>query len=267
MITFGVCQWILDRKGVDAVHRAGELGFRAIQLGIPDVETVTQLQQPESQTAYKNAAVEAGVVIVGIGIQALAQSGLQSDPQSENGQTVWQVLTGVIDAALAMGIPLVYCPSLGDGEIKTEADLSATAAVLRRACDYIGERPLTLATENSLDVAGNRKLIEQVGHPRFKVLVDAYNPVVYGHHAVDLIRGLPDHLCNQFHAKDGLDKQRGVARLGEGDGGFAESVAALKEIDFRGYIICENNYDADAEARTALDLATLRTLFDTGDAT
>ena len=47
MITFGVCQWILDRKGIEAVHRAGELGFHAIQLGIPDVETVTQLARRE----------------------------------------------------------------------------------------------------------------------------------------------------------------------------------------------------------------------------
>ena len=49
MIQIGVCQWILDRSGVDALHRAAELGFAGIQLGIGDEDTAVALRNPALQ--------------------------------------------------------------------------------------------------------------------------------------------------------------------------------------------------------------------------
>jgi sugar phosphate isomerase/epimerase len=94
-----------------------------------------------------------------------------------------------------------------------------------------------------------------------RVLIDAYNPVAYGYKAADLIHELRDMMCNQFHAKDGLKNQSGSTTVGEGDGDFAATAQALRDIGFDGYVICENRYDVDTEARTAADLAALKRLF------
>lgn len=261
MIRIGVCQWSMDVSGVAALARARELGFAGIQLGLGNEETVAALKQPTLQSAYLQAAAETGVQIIGFSANALNQLPLHSPPESEDGRHVLQLLQDALDIASAMGIGLVYCPSFARGVIDSEEKLTRVSAVLRRGCDYIDGRPLLLATENSLDAAGHLRIIEQVDHPALRVLVDSYNPVVFGHHAADLVRELPArYLCNQAHAKDGLNHVMGSAPLGHGEGRFAAFVQALTEKDFDGWLICENNYDANAEALVAADLATLADL-------
>jgi sugar phosphate isomerase/epimerase len=93
------------------------------------------------------------------------------------------------------------------------------------------------------------------------VLIDAYNPVVYGYSTADMIRELHDIMCNQFHAKDGLNRKGGNALVGQGDGDFPATAQALKDIGFDGYVIGENDYTVETESRTAADIATLKQFF------
>ena len=63
--------------------------------------------------------------------------------------------------------------------------------------------------------------------------------------------------------------QRGCVLLGEGDGGFAESVEALKAIGYEGWIMTENYYylppmndgDEDFMDLAIRDLMTMRKAF------
>ncbi len=257
-ITFGVCQWVLDTTGVAAVQRASELGFRALQIGVRSLDQFAEMQKPAVQAAYLAAAATHNIEIVGMSLGIFNQIALHDATQADK---VWEILSSMIDVAIAMQIELVYCPSYADGIISNTEERSRTSAMYRRACEHIGDRPLLIATENSLDAAGNRALINQVNHPNLRVLIDAYNPVVFGENAAGLLHELEDVLSNQVHAKDGHNQQMGSAPLGQGDGDFMATVQALNDIGFSGYVICENNYDVATESRTAADLATLKRVF------
>ena len=261
MIQIGVCQWILDCSGVDALHRAAELGFAGIQLGIGDEDTAVALRSPALQKVYLQAAEETGVEIVGIGISIMNKLPLHSPPDSDTGRRAWNVLRSALDTALAMGIGLAYCPSFFKGQISTNEEFERASAMLRRGCEYIDGQPLLLAMENSLDAAGHMRVIDLVDHPSLRVLIDGYNPVIFGHLAATLVRDLPSrYLCNQAHAKDGLNHVMGSASLGQGEGQFANFVQALRDVGFEGWLICENDYSSNAEERVAGDLATLNAL-------
>ena len=259
MIKFGVCQWIMDRSGVDSLPRAAELGFEGIQLGI--AEDNLEIRRPALQRAYLQAVEETGVEIVGFGINTMNVLPLYSPPDGDKGRRCRDLLRSALDTALAMGVGLVYCPSFFEAEIRSDDEVERAADTLRLGCEYVEGQPLLLASENTLDVARTRRLVALVDHPSLRVLVDSYNPVLYGHLAADLVRELPTPLLgDQAHAKDGRDQVMGNAPLGQGEGHFGEFVQALKDVAFEGWLISETDYRSNAEALAAADLATLRAL-------
>lgn len=259
MIKFGVCQWIMDRSGVDALARAAELGFEGIQLGIREDDL--EIRQPALQQAYLQASRETGVEIVGFGINSMNILPLYNPPDSEEGRRSHDLLRSALDTALAMGVGLVYCPAFFAAEIRTDGQLEQAAATLRGACEYIEGQPVLLASENTLDVTRNLRLMELVDHPSMRVLIDSYNPFLFGHRAASLVRQLPArYQCNQMHAKDGQDRVMGNATLGSGECHFDEFVRALKDVDFDGWLISETDYRSNADELASADLATLRAL-------
>jgi len=161
-----------------------------------------------------------------------------------------------------MGAGLVWVPSFMNSEIRDQADLERTAAVLREACAYAEKTPVRVATENSLGLKENLELLRKVNHPKLCVLFDTLNPVMRGHSAVELVRGLWSHMCDQIHAKDGRDGGMGNAALNSGVAGFAETAVLLCALGFSGRIVLENDYCTDAETRVARDLAVIKECFD-----
>jgi len=256
MISIGVCPWMMDTDGIEAVQRASELGFTAIEIGVFNIEGYEKMRDPAVQNTYLEAASAHGIELVGISLNIFTQ--IVTLYSEEQEATVWEVMRNVIDAALAMNIELVCCGMFGDFSIHNADEMARTSAMLRRGCDYIGNRPLRIATENTLSIEDNRKLIEQVNHPNMRVLVDCYNGIWSGaFNGAEMVRDLSDMLCNVVHAKDGPDD----ALIGQGNGDFLTTAQALKDIGFEGYVMCENNYRNDTEARTAADLATLKRMF------
>jgi len=257
MMKLGICGWCLDVKGVETVRRARELGFDTMQIGVHSMADADTLRDPDVQKQYMQASQDHNVNIIGLSISIFDTFSFHAP---ENEAQIWNVLTGMIDAMVTMGVDLAYCPSFEASRITSTEEMGRVAGLLRCACDYIGDRRLMFATENTLDVAGHRELLNMVNHPKLKVLVDAYNPTVFGHHASDQIRELKDVLVNQVHAKDGNNHVMGSAPLGTGEGDFERTAQALHDINYDGYVITENNYDVDAEWRVQADTATLKRL-------
>ncbi len=259
MIRFGVCQWIMDCSGVEALPRAAELGFEGIQLGI--AEENRAIHEPALQNAYLRASQETGVAIVGFGINSMNVLPLFSPPDSDEGRRCHDLMRSALDTALAMGVGLVYCPGFFDAEIRTDEQLQRAAAMLRRGCEHIEGQPVLLATENTLDAARNLRLLELVDHPSLRVLIDSYNPVLYGHQAAALLHDLPArYQSKQMHAKDGRNQVMGNVPLGQGEGRFEDFVQALKDLGFEGWLISETDYRSNADELAAADLATMNAL-------
>lgn len=118
--------------------------------------------------------------------------------------------------------------------------------------------PLTHAETNFINCARDaRELINAVNHPNFKLHLDAkamcggeYEP------PADIIRKNKDVL-RHFHAND-----RNLRGPGTGDVDFVPIAAALKEIDYPGFVSVEVfDYTPDAETITRESIEFLKKVF------
>lgn len=257
MLRVGVAQWCLDRTGVDALYRAKALGFSAIQLDAGEPGGAPCIGRPSIQREYQQAAADTGIEITAVAVNVLTSYGLNHPLNSDHSKKSLDFIRQAADAAACMNISLVMIPSFEEGEIRSEQDLLRTAEHLRQACLYSSARGVSVATENNLGVSGNQRLLAAAAHPALNVLIDLYNPVIWGHRTADLIRSLWPHMSNQVHAKDGVGGEMGNAALNTGQGNFLESARALQEVGFEGYLILENEYGSHTEELVAQDLATI----------
>jgi sugar phosphate isomerase/epimerase len=261
MVTIGVTQWSLDRPGAEALHQAAGLGFAAIHIDAGEVGGEMLLDDAGLRDRYRQAAEDTGVQIRAIAPGYLNDYGPVSPAGSDNARKCRDIIRIAIDAAVDLSVPLVFLPSFRAGEIRDERDLARSAEVLQEACDYAAGRPLALATENTLDAAGNLKLLEAVSRPNLYVLLDMQNPPLWGHDAAGLVRAVWPRLIHQVHAKDGTGGQMGNALLGEGEGHFLETAHTLRSLGFDGAVISENDYHGRRSANAARDIEAMIAAF------
>lgn len=261
MVTIGVTQWSLDGLGVETLHAAAELGLTAIHIDAGELGGDLLLDKPSLQAAYSNAARETGVSITGIAPGYLNSYGLTNINDPSNVKRCRQLIHIAIDAAAEMNVPLVFIPSFGASEIRTQEDLLCTARVLEEACVYAADRGLSLSTENTLDANGNLRLLDAVGIPNLRVLLDTQNIVVRGIDGTAFAIELWQRLSDQVHIKDGTGGKLGNALLGAGDGKFMEMAGTLRSLGFDGTLILENDYQGENRARAARDIATVQEIF------
>jgi L-ribulose-5-phosphate 3-epimerase len=261
-VRVGVTQWSLDERGADTVRRAADLGFTAIHIDSGDLDGDLRLDDDGVREAYRRAAVEAGVTIAAVAGGGLNDLGLTSRAGTANALKCRDSIRIAIDAAVDLGVPMVFLPSFRAGEIRTGADLRRTADVLAEACDYADGRPLTVATENTLGTEANRRLLASADRPGLRILLDTQNPHLWGHSVAAMVDDLWPHLIDQVHVKDGRAGVMGDAALGYGDSGFGETAAALHRHGFAGVAISENDYHGERSALAARDIATVVDAFE-----
>ena len=251
MITIGACSWVLDTQGVSAIQRASELGFKAIELLAYSMDDYNNMRDPTVQAAYVEAAAKHEIEVVGM-VSGIFSSvaALHSEEQEA---AVWEMLSTMIDAAIAMKIPGIACAMFGEYGINNAEEMARTSAMLRCGCEYIGDRPLQISTGSTLSIKDNRELIERVNHPNMRVCYNAgMGAAVNG---AEMVRALGDVLYNVVHFKD-FDLNE------EGSGDFPATVQALKDIEFKGYILSHIEHKDDIEAQTAADITKLEHIFE-----
>lgn len=266
MTKIGVAQWVVDRPGPRAIARAAALGFEAIHLdaGLPGSENF--VGRSVASRRYGLLAADSGVAIVGLACTGVDQLGILGRPEGRTVDRCRDIVHAALDAALELGCPLVYVPSLERGRIREPDDLMRTADLLREACEHAEAGGVLVATENTLGATGNRELFARVSHPRLRVLFDHYNPLISGHDPLELLGAVREHLCDQIQVKDGRDGAVGSTPLGEGDGRFHATCEHLRASGYTGLVISANDYRMDAEARAKRDLLALRRHFAAGSA-
>lgn len=267
MVTIGVTQWSVDGNGVDTLFNAGQLGFKMIHIDAGALGGDLLLNDTRLQKAYSQAEVDSGVKIGAIAPGYLNEYGITSPTGSLNASRCWDLMRIAIDAAVEMNVGLVFIPSFRASEICTEDDFKRTTAFLQKACDYADPYDLRVATENTLGVNGNLQLIREVAHPKFRILIDTLNPVLWGHNPVDLLNQLWPHIAPQIHVKDGINGEMGNAVLGAGEGNFAETGRTLVSLGFDGILISENDYCGERSIFAAQDISTIQKLFEVSAST
>ena len=114
-VRIGVTQWSLDGRGAETVHRAAALGFGAIHLDSGELDGDLRLDDDRVRGAYRRAADETGVEIVAIAGGELNALGLTSLPGTVNATRCRDSIRIAIDAAVDLGVPVVFLPSFRRG--------------------------------------------------------------------------------------------------------------------------------------------------------
>jgi L-ribulose-5-phosphate 3-epimerase len=259
-IRIGVTAWSLDGDGPETVHGAAALGFESVHISSGALDGPFRLDDDRVREEYRRASADTGVRIDAISPGDLNDLGMTSGPGTPAAARVGQTIRIAIEAAIDLAVPLVFLPSFRAGEIRTDEDLRRTADVLAEACDLAAGR-LTIATENTLGSADNRRLLEASGRPDLRILLDTQNPALWGHPVAPLVEELWPSLTDQVHVKDGVDGEMGDAPLGAGDSGFDDTAAVLRRRGFSGALISENDYHGERSVLAARDFGTLTSMF------
>jgi sugar phosphate isomerase/epimerase len=259
-LNLGVTQWTLDVKGVATIARAAELGFSYVQLDAggwadwPD-KLVSQ------KDFYKQAALDAGIELIGIGLNPLNEYSLLAPIGSSELKKAVSVIEDAIDVAKFLNIPLVYVPGFNASEMKSNQDIKRTAELLAELAIRASEQNVTLASENTLSAEQQLRLLEYANHPDLKLFMDIQNPVLFGHNVSELIKQLKEHLCQQMHLKDGKNGVMGNCFFGKGEAHFYQTADMIKVLRLEPIFVFENEYSKNTEKRVKKDQATVLEVF------
>jgi sugar phosphate isomerase/epimerase len=241
-IKIGVCEWAFPLPGPYSCKIAAELGLEGIELDLGSYEQGFPLSNKVIQQAYREAGAKWGISFPSIAINALCAYGMTSPERSEQRKIVLAAIHKGIDAAEALKIPIVQLPSFKDGAIKNETDFQLAGQCLKTACQYAEAKGIVIGTENVLSAEDNLRLLHEVGQANLKIFFDTQNPyLMKKYNVAEMIRKIGRSIC-EVHVKDG-NVEMSEALLGKGESGFYQSLEALKEINFFGWLHLENYYN------------------------
>jgi sugar phosphate isomerase/epimerase len=240
---FGICEWACPLDGPYACKIAAQLGLDGIELDLGGYERNFPLANNVIQEAYREAGKTWGIEFSAIAVNALCRHGMNNSSESKEGKIARLAIRKGIEAADALGLPLVQLPSFEDGAIRTAEDMDSLAENLRYACDLAAEKGILIGMENVLSIDENRMILQRVGKSNLKIYFDMQNYFLNrGYDSVVMLEALAQDII-EFHAKDGNVGELSGALLGTGDSRFYEQVEVIKKIQYSGWIHLENFYD------------------------
>lgn len=242
-IKIGICHWSLPIEGPYALKLVSELGLQGIQLDIGPYDRGFPLSYKEVQEAYLEMSEKYNVKITSLAVRELDNYGLTRENGTAEKDIALEAVMTAIDIAKEMDISNVMIPSFEDGDIKTEQDFQNVIEVLRKACDKTLNSNITITTENLLSIEENKRLFSIINRPNLKLYFDTQNYYLRRqYNPAEMINELFPFI-EEVHAKDGKNGFMSANLLGEGDSGFYKSMEALKDNDYKGWILLENYYD------------------------
>jgi 2-epi-5-epi-valiolone 7-phosphate 2-epimerase len=245
----GLAEWRLPVTGIEAVRLTASVGADGLQLDLGGPGRGEWIDAPGRIEALRAEAGERGVRLLALGGNHFNDIGLTTEPE-----TVRPLLQRLLDAAVALRVPLVFVPSFGRSAIDGPDALTRTAAVLRWAAVQAQQRGLVLANENVLTGKQARMLADEVGWSSFRLVLDTFNPVVAGLRTDALVASLADLLADQVHLKDGPPDRGPSPLLGTGAGRLAETMTTLRvhRVPVHAFVL-ENDYRGAGTALLAAD--------------
>lgn len=217
-----------------------------------------EIADPATIALYRQQMRETGLPISSVTVGVLNSCPLASDPRAP----AW--LEQSIDGARQLGAKVILVAFFGQGNLLDDAnqvkqaDVDAVVERLKAAAPRAADAGVTLAIENTLSAAQNLEILGRVGHRAVRVYYDVGNSTNRGYDCPAEIRLLKDKIV-QFHFKDNPHY------MGEGAVPFPAIADAIREINYRGWIVLETtspSKDKVADARR--NAAFVRTLFGMG---
>lgn len=249
-IKFGVCEFGFPCWGPSAIRMAYEAGFEGIQLAdCGGTDKSYPLTNKWIQEDYLNASQKYGITLQSIHLYTLVRQGyIRSSLRSQEGKIAMESIKKGIIAASEMNIPTVMIEGM---RMYGAAQHQHVYEMYQYAVQVAEEYGVTIAMETDITLQQQIDFADQFDG-RLKYCFDTHNPVMYGTgYPPDMIRALGKERIDHFHMKESLADEEGfitketapIVLLGEGCTYFDESVQAIKEIGYEGWIISETFYE------------------------
>ena len=248
-IKFGVCEFSFPYWGPQAIRMAHEAGFSGMQLADGGGSMYSYpLNNKWIQESYLESAAKYGVTLQSIHLYTLVRQGfIRSSQRTAEGKEGMESIRMGIIAASEMGIPTVMIEGMRMyGAAQHQHVLDMYQYAVKVAEDY-GVR---IAMETDVTMEKHFEFLDRFDG-KLKLCFDTHNPVMYGTgYPPDMIRKLGKERIDHFHMKESLPDAEGfvtketapIVLLGQGGTFFKESVQAIKDIGYEGWIISETFY-------------------------
>ncbi len=229
------------------------------------VQTLAQLRLLRACPVNDEQALNVGLggysgshKVSAIGLNLVEAFGLNGQGARRFQTEFFESAVHIVKQAAFLEVPAVYIPSFNKNEIVQASDFTATATFFRRLCRAVRGLPVMIASENSLSAGQQSALVHQVDEPNFRILLDIFNPLRWGHSVEEILCSVHPYLLDQVHVKDGILPAYDNVPLGRGEGNVAGIIDTIERLGFCNTYILENNYSLLSIAGLNADIAFVR---------
>ncbi len=273
---FGVCEFSFPYWGPQAIQMAHEAGFTGMQLADGGGSMYAYpLNNKWIQDSYLDNSAKYGITLQSIHLYTLVRQGfIRSSQRTADGKEGMESIKKGIIAASEMHIPTVMIEGM---RMYGAAQHQHVLDMYKYAVDVADAYGVQIAMETDVTMEKHFEFLDQFDG-KLKLCFDTHNPVMYGTgYPPDMIRKLGKDRIDHFHMKESRADEEGfitketapIVLLGEGTTHFRESVQAIKDIGYEGWIISETfymrpNLNVDGEdyiSLAAKDVETLKKAF------
>lgn len=249
-IKFGVCEFSFPCWGPSAIRMAHEAGFEGIQLADAGGSAKSYpLTSKWIQDDYLEACAKYGITMQSIHLYTLVRQGfIRSSLSTPDGKEGMESIKQGIIAASQLGIPTVMIEGM---RMYGAAQHHHVYEMYKYAVEVAEAYGVQIAMETDITLEKHFEFLDKFDG-KLKLCFDTHNPVMYGTgFPPDMIRALGKDRIDHFHMKESRADAEGfitketapIVLLDEGTTHFQESVQAIKDIGYEGWIISETFYE------------------------
>jgi sugar phosphate isomerase/epimerase len=242
---------------IGSLESARKAGLDGMEVSAGGAGPKMSVSDPATIKKYQDQMKETGLVVSSIMMGVFNSNPLASDP---NGPA-W--LEQTIDAGKELKVNTILVAFFGKGSLGSKgnvktADVDAVVERLKAVAPRAKDAGVYLGIENTLPAEENVKILERINNPAVRIYYDCFNLAGQGYDVPAEIRFLKDRIAI-FHFKNGGDY------LDNGKLKFEPIVEAIKEIEYKGWIVLETSHPSkNAAADTKRNADYVRKLFGVG---
>ena len=233
----GAVEYMTKRANDLATFRAAK---RAGLKGIEPMVTRNELLSPgqERLKGLKEAQRKTGLAVTSLMLSEhnFERGVAMSDPAQV--LAAYEDIRKAVDWAVELGAGVILVPFFGPAELSTKEDFERAVRGFQGICPYALAKGVKLGYEGTYSAAEIRRLAKRVNSEAFGCYFDVGNVVWRGMDTATEVRGLRG-LIVQVHMKDTQVGPSDV-QMGQGRVNYPETVKALREVGFDGWVVLES---------------------------
>jgi sugar phosphate isomerase/epimerase len=237
-VRVGMTDWNLGQRGdITKIALAREIGLDGIQVSLQfPTDGSPTLRDPQTQAAFRRAALDNGVQIcsLAIGSPGKLRLPLHTNPAAAI------LLVEAVEVARNIGTNNILLPILGDShiDVTNASQVNTFVAMMKEVARYAEKHDVVVAIEDWISAQDNVKLIDAIGSSHVAIYYDAHN-IVFKKATTDIYAEpkLLGSRINQIHVKN-------AEMLLSAPGGLIDwprMAAEFHDIGYRGWYVLETN--------------------------